>query len=254
MKIFDFKKNLFIGILIGIIFALAWFVLQGTLNFLKVWNVAEGLKPYQIIADRAGLFEPLVLSVLKIALTVFILYFVSLIFRTTGLFIASDLNRARTCTRIAKKLKIMFVWRFTIGLALFTDALEGLQFVRIEEYNENRSLGLITGIQRVINRRTKRSRYEFRVYFGDFPTFVLGRWKWIGINRCEKIVTDAGQLIPVFFTAGFAGPRDLIIDTWELEDIRLITQKLKEREALLVAAGLADPDYPLNGNDLATVS
>lgn len=242
---FDVRKNLVVGLLFILAFALITAFWQQIETILNVWEGALIYLPIvSWIIKRPDPVGKVSILIFGTICWILLGYFVGLSFRSLGLYVAADIKRARRITRIAIFLKLGFLWRVTIGVAILGDALTGLPRVRMEEYKGKRGFGFVTKVQR-FHQKGKRSWWEFIVYSGDFPAYFLGRWSWYLVESCQKVLNPLGQMIATFATVGLGAPDDMYVDNFTVEDLREMARKIKEKEAILIAAGLADPNKPI---------
>ncbi|OHA48330.1 MAG: hypothetical protein A2991_03235 [Candidatus Terrybacteria bacterium RIFCSPLOWO2_01_FULL_58_14] len=244
---FDLKKNLAIGIFALFAIALLKIFWGPIETVLTTWDPALEAVP---VLDRAvdaqepgGSFVGFALNAVCWAL---LAYGVGLGTRAIGLWVAQDAARARRITKTTKQLRIGWLWRLTIGYAILADAIIDLPRVRMEESGHGKhGFGFVTKVQRVHHVRTGKTWFEFIIYAGDFPTYVLGRWNWYKVSNCEKSLNPFGEMLITMATVGFGAPNNLVVDDFTEDDLIEINRRIKEREAILIATGFLDPDQTI---------
>lgn len=244
---FDLKKNLAVGAFA--LFALALFTIFWSPIEIVLTRWDPVLDPIPFIGRAVDVQEPggsVVGFALNAACWFLLAYASGLGTRAIGLWVAQDTARARRITKVTKQLHIGWLWRLTIGFAILADAITDLPRVRMEESGHGkRGFGFVTKVQRVRHAGKGKSWFEFIIYSGDFPTYVLGRWNWYKVSSCEKSLDPLGELLITMATVGFGAPNNLTVDDFTEGDLREISHKIKKREALLIAAGFLDPDQTI---------
>lgn len=243
----DPKKNLAVGVFALFALVLLKLFWSPVETILTAWDPALEYVP--VVSRAVDAQEPggsFIGFLLNAACWILLAYAVGLGTRAIGLWVAQDTARARRITKVTKQLRIGWLWRLTIGFAILADAITDLPRVRMEESGHGkRGFGFVTKVQRVRHARTGKSWFEFIIYSGDFPMYVLGRWNWYKVSSCEKSLNPLGELLITMATVGFGAPNNLIVDDFTEGDLREINRKIKKREALLIAAGFLDPDQTI---------
>lgn len=239
---FSFARNFRAGLLPVTLYIILGFVLPFLSGAIGFWGFAvrhiPAIPGNEQLRFLAGL-----------ALTVTTIYLLGMLLRFLGHWAAKTEERARKVIRFVKRSHLLIPYRLTIGFAILSEALDGLQAVRVEEFTGKRSLGFITKVQRIHHPEQRSPWFEFIVYQGDFPSYFLGRWHWYEVRRCQKIIGPLGDLFVMMATVGFGAKSDLYVDDFGENDFRDIEQNLKKRESKLLAAGLVDPDEPITTLD-----
>jgi hypothetical protein len=242
--VFSIRKNFIAGL------APAFLVGVFTIFVPIIRDIAA---PYEYLLRELtplGDFPGWIRQLVAIAMLLATVYGIGLASRAIGLYAGRDVDRAKRLMRRVERMHLGMLWRFTVGFAILADALQGLMYVRVTEFAmqinnrpvAKRTFGVITKVQRVHRRAERTWRWEFIVYKGDFPTYILGRIDWYDTDLCEKVLTPIEKMFVTLMTVGFAAPNRLQVDRFTETDFAEIEARLKERESLLIAAGLTDPD------------